>query len=762
MARGYRGCGGSNNNSAGGCKVASRPGVAGANRGHMMLIQLLLLTSCQGLSSTLPPKDGDQPPIDMKTVAEAQREAPVVMPSGRAITRECYARETERRKSSNYYPPPSPAPMPATAPRPMRTADKAADGGAVAQGNKAPTGGAPTTTTAPAKVAAAEPMPASPPMPDAAPAEQLKELGYVGGDEGGLTSASTAGKGAPAAERARSEAKKDAQPTSKAKESKPMDTRRLNDAEDEVREMATRPKQALDYGAKIYLSNDDSMSLASAQRLLWAIQNRGAVKSSEIRPHEFLNYFSFDTAPIAPGDLFSVQAAAEQTGDDQLTMAFAVKGATPPRKSLDLSLVLDRSGSMAAEGRMEYLKRGLHTMESQLKRGDRVDLVLFDNEVCTPLENYVVGRDDPSLLTDAINQIQPRGSTDLDSGLREGYRIAAARADANDRNRRMLVITDALLNEGRVNPDIVTEIGKQYESSHIRLSAVGVGREFNDKVLDMLTEKGKGAYVYLGSEAVVDRVFGPMFDSLTHTIAHDVHFGLQLPPSLAMTRFYGEEASTVKEDVKPIHYFANTSQLFLQDVHVRDGNIIPSDPVTLTVEWSDVDTGEAKSQVFTSTVGALVSGDPRNLRKGRTLMAWTDMIQARALGNNPCGQPFATWQDRVQTLGEDAEIGWLDSLTSPLCGSTPAPVVARTSGVEYKVKVDSDQVIAEVQLQCNGNTLSDSLSGSDTVARFANATPGSGCKLVLMGNVPMYASVNVPPTGGETRCTVRGGRLSCG
>jgi Ca-activated chloride channel homolog len=516
-----------------------------------------------------------------------------------------------------------------------------------------------------------------------------------------------------------------------------------------------------DWGASLYLSNDDTMSLSSAQRVLYAIDRQMPVPPDHIRPHEFLNYFSFDTAPVRDGDLFSVQAGAEQTAPETLTMAFAVKGAAPPRQSLDLTLVLDRSGSMAAEGRMEYLKRGLHKMESELKRGDRVDLVLFDSEVCTPLEDFVVGRDDPSLLTDAIERIQPRSATNLDAGLTEGYRIAAGRTDGADRNRRVLLITDALLNEGRIDPNIVSEVGRRYEESNIRLSAVGVGREFNDKVLDQLTEKGKGAYAYLGSEAVVDRIFGPMFDSLTRTVAHDVHFSVQLPPSLAMTRFYGEEASTVKEDVKPIHYFANTSQLFLQDVRVLDGRLVPNDPIALTVEWSDVNTGAARTQTFTSTVGELVAGDPRNLRKGRALMAWTDMISARAMGSDPCGQPFSAWTDRVGRLGEDAEIGWLDGLTSPLCGQAPRPYVASTAGVSYKVKVDSDQVIAEVQLSCAGRTLSDALSGSDTVARFDAAPSGSGCQLTLVGNVPMTARVDVPATGGEARCTVRGGRLAC-
>jgi hypothetical protein len=64
------------------------------------------------------------------------------------------------------------------------------------------------------------------------------------------------------------------------------------------------------FGAEVWLSNDDSMSLASAQRVLYAVMNHLPIELSQIRPHELLNYFSFDTTDPVAGDPFGVQAAA--------------------------------------------------------------------------------------------------------------------------------------------------------------------------------------------------------------------------------------------------------------------------------------------------------------------------------------------------------------------------------------------------------------------------------------------------------------------
>jgi Ca-activated chloride channel family protein len=294
---------------------------------------------------------------------------------------------------------------------------------------------------------------------------------------------------------------------------------------DEGRQVAQR---SFDWGGTTWLSNDDSMSLASAQRLLWAVANGRAFTPAQIRPHELLNYFSFDTETPEAGEAFEVTASAERVGDG-LSVAFAVQGASPERQPLDLTLVVDRSCSMEAEGRMEYTKRGLTRMTEQLDHGDRVDVVMFDDAVCTPLENFVVGRDDPALLEKVIRQMRPEGGTDVDLGLREAYAVASRKADTHQRNRRVMAITDAMMNTGDINPDTVSEIGRKVEEDGIRLTGVGVGWEFNDEVLNKLTEKGKGAYVFLGSEAVVDRVFGAGFDGLVQTIAHDVRFQMDLP-----------------------------------------------------------------------------------------------------------------------------------------------------------------------------------------------------------------------------------------
>ena len=513
---------------------------------------------------------------------------------------------------------------------------------------------------------------------------------------------------------------------------------------------------SFDFGATTWLSNDDSMSLAGAQRMLFAMEREIKLSPSEVRPHELLNYFSFDTLSPRADNLFSVSGAAVDVGSDSMALSLAVKGSSDVREPVDLTMVLDRSGSMSSEGRMSYTKRGLGLLVNQLREGDRLDIVLFDNDVCTPVTGWVAGRDDPAIIDNVVSNLSPRGSTNLDAGLREGYRIANTRSERG-RSQRVMLLTDAFLNTGNVNSALVSEVAKQFDNKGIRLTGVGVGRNFNDKMLNVLTEKGKGAYVYLGSEAVVDRLFGAGFDALIHTIAHDVRFELSLPKSLALERFYGEESSADPEAVQPIHYYAGTTQLFLQDLK-KSQNVRSQDKVGLTIHYTDAVSGRSGVERFSFTVGDLLRADARNTRKAQALMAWADMFADEAMGGSICSDALPRYRKLAAGLPEDGEISWVSGLIDERCGAPPKVVTAHHS-VPVKVKIDSDIPLGKVSLTCAGVKQEVKLRAGEGVARF-EARSGA-CTVGVFGTVQMRQQVKVPSVGGDIRCLVRGGRMSC-
>ena len=401
----------------------------------------------------------------------------------------------------------------------------------------------------------------------------------------------------------------------------------------------------------IYLSNDDSMSLSSAQRIETAIEQFLPIPRQHLRPHEFLNYFHFETKEVAEGKTFSVRAdLVPGMEPGTWTLGLAVAGRRVSRTErcrATITLVIDVSGSMSGAGKMDYLKRGLKRMAEELRPGDMVNLVEFDNQVFVPLENFVVGRDDSQLFIEAVDALRPRGGTNLHAGLNHGYLLAERYFNSGTCNK-IILITDARTNRGVTSKQMISEVGRQLDARGIELSGVGVGRYFNDSLLDRLTEKGRGAYLFLGSPRAAERVFGEGFVSLLETVARDVRFKLVLPPSLRMKVFYGEEASTVKQEVKAIHYFAGTTQLFLSDLEETRRGLEAQDVITLEAEFLDPRTGDPRVESFAFSVGGIRKASSDNVGKARALMAFTDMLRDLA--------PHA--QRRIPSSGRRPAEGW--------------------------------------------------------------------------------------------------------
>jgi Ca-activated chloride channel family protein len=398
--------------------------------------------------------------------------------------------------------------------------------------------------------------------------------------------------------------------------------------------------------SELYLSNDDSMSLASAQRLIYAIDNFLPIYRDEIRPHELLNFFHFKTAPLASGSSFSVkmEAAPREKGE---TLAISVQGkklSLEQRRPAVLTFVVDKSGSMAAQGKMEYLKEGLKILRSQLKPGDVVNVVEFDHEVCNAMEGMLVGRDDWKGYETTVDELAPRGSTNLHEGLVEGYKLAEKFHDPRKINR-VILVTDAIANTGELSPELMASIGKYYDTKKIALSGIGVGLEFNDELLDTLTDKGKGAYLFLGMKEALPRVFGSEFTSLLETVARDVRFKATFPKGLHLDVFYGEEVSTDREKIQPIHYFANTAQLFLLDLL---GRAEEGGKLGLQIEYSDPVTDEAKVENFSVAFDELKGASQQNIAKARRIMAFAQLLEETAL---PGARPMSGWNQRYTTAG---------------------------------------------------------------------------------------------------------------
>lgn len=195
------------------------------------------------------------------------------------------------------------------------------------------------------------------------------------------------------------------------------------------------------------------------------------------------------------------------------------------RQPMNLAVVLDRSGSMANEGKIEYAKKAVRSLIDQLPEGDYFSFVIFDDVVQVLRQSQLVR--DKRDLRDLLNEVYPGGSTNLGGGLVTGLEQVERHKDSEFLNR-VILLSDGLANSGITNPQELRRIAQRYRSKSISVTTMGVGLDYNENLMMGLSQSGGGNYYFIESPNSLASIFKKELRSLSSITAQDASIELTL------------------------------------------------------------------------------------------------------------------------------------------------------------------------------------------------------------------------------------------
>jgi len=383
---------------------------------------------------------------------------------------------------------------------------------------------------------------------------------------------------------------------------------------------------AIDAGSTFfYFSYDESSSTASRDLALFALAGGRRPAPDLGRPYEFLNAESFERFDArAVGD-FEVSMTLRRAEPGELPSAAPpegrlyalgvnVEGPAQPlaeRRNVVLTVLVDVSGSMqtpyASETRgdvsslLDVVKYGLTRIGGSMKAGDELNLVTFSSTADVIAEGLdgTAGQ-----FESLIASLATETSTDIGRGVDLAYQVANRRFDP-DKANRVLILTDAQVNSGQLDPAIIAAATVRGELEGIRFSAIGVGSGFDDRVLNTISEAGRGSYSAMITPNDAERLFTDGFSRFVAPAATNVRFRLDYPQALNQLRSFGEEISTDPDAVRPTNFSYDSDQFFLELFQGADS--LPGDGAfTLGIEYTDTD-GERREVSLTRNVDDLLA-----------------------------------------------------------------------------------------------------------------------------------------------------------
>jgi Ca-activated chloride channel family protein len=277
------------------------------------------------------------------------------------------------------------------------------------------------------------------------------------------------------------------------------------------------------------------------------VDQQGSDTGSEVDVHHSVS--TTDTGIVFKVDPSQSQFLIGSKGELYwyITLQTGILKNKEKRPPLNISVVLDRSGSMSGE-KIEYAKKAASFLVDQLSDNDMVSIVNYDNTVEVSSKSGTIKNREN--LKAIIEKITDRGGTNLSGGMLEGFHQVSSTQKSNYVNR-VLLLTDGLANEGITDPLALKKLVQaKFKENNIALSTFGLGADYNEDLLTQLADAGHANYYFIDKADKIPSIFGEELQGLLSVVAQNAVLELELPKGWACKQVFGYPFEQTERSVR--------------------------------------------------------------------------------------------------------------------------------------------------------------------------------------------------------------------
>ena len=235
-----------------------------------------------------------------------------------------------------------------------------------------------------------------------------------------------------------------------------------------------------------------------------------AIDPASVRAEEWTNAFNYNYELPRVDDSFAVTTDIVEHplhSDLHLVRIATQAPEFVDNTPLNVTLVLDASGSMREGNRIDIARAAAESIRRGLSDQDRIGVVLFSNNI-VDYERH--SRPDDRDVQRIIERLAPGNSTNVQAGLNLGVELAIdVRRDRPNAYNYVILMSDGVANVDATDPFAILRTAEDRDDSNpLRLITIGVGiTNYNDVLLEQLAQYGNGWYRYLQDVAQARSTF---------------------------------------------------------------------------------------------------------------------------------------------------------------------------------------------------------------------------------------------------------------
>ncbi|HSW40302.1 MAG TPA: VWA domain-containing protein [Acidobacteriota bacterium] len=166
------------------------------------------------------------------------------------------------------------------------------------------------------------------------------------------------------------------------------------------------------------------------------------------------------------------------------------------RKPINVTFVLDRSGSMGGERKIELVREAVDKAIGMLREDDRFSVVIYDDRIDVLMESTLASGEAKRAARRQLERVTARGSTNLGGGWLRGCEQAAIHFN-NAVPTKCLLLTDGLANQGITDQSELARHADELRQRGVLTSTFGVGSDFDEVLLQKMADAGGGHSYYV-------------------------------------------------------------------------------------------------------------------------------------------------------------------------------------------------------------------------------------------------------------------------